>query len=197
MSLFVRGEGSGGRRRGRQAAFDLAPHSSPVTRHRLTSGFTLIEVLVVLVIIGIVVALIGVNFAPDSRQTLDTEAQRLALLLQQARDEAMASGSSVAFSAEKQRYRFWQRKTEPGPPNADPWKEHEDKELFRPRLLPDPVTVAELRVNQMVTEKESQKIIFTPSGAMLPFSLILASGSHQIIIKGNGMGQIEVARGPS
>ncbi|MDP2785168.1 MAG: prepilin-type N-terminal cleavage/methylation domain-containing protein, partial [Sulfurimicrobium sp.] len=65
----------------------------------MNSGFTLIEMLVVLVVIGIIVAMIGVNLAPDPRQSLDTEARRLALLLEQARDEAMSSGSSIAFSA--------------------------------------------------------------------------------------------------
>lgn len=156
-----------------------------------TTGFTLVEVLVVLVILGIAVAMIGVNFAPDPRRDLDTEARRLALLMQQARDEAMSTGSSIAFSAEPRQYRFWQRQ-----PGADgsirQWQAHQDSELFRPRSLPEGVTVSEVRVNRQPVDGEAQKIIFTPSGMMLPFRLELTSGTHHRAITGNGTGEIRV-----
>lgn len=153
------------------------------------SGFTLVEVLVVLVILSIAVAMIGVNFAPDPHRNLDTEARRLALLLQQARDEAMSAGSSIAFSAEPRQYRFWQR--QPGPDGgAKQWQAHPDGEVFRPRSLPDGITVSEVRVNMQPAEGEAQKIIFTPSGMTLPFRLVLASGPHHSTITGNGTGEI-------
>jgi general secretion pathway protein H len=164
---------------------------------QMNSGFTLVEMLVVLVIIGVAVTMIGVNFAADPRQNLDSEAQRLALLLEQARDEAMSSGSSLAFSAEGQRYSFWQRQTEPGADGTRPWKEHGDDGLFHPRWLPSPITVTDLRIDQQTTDKGTQKIIFTPSGLMLPFRLTLGSGEHRVVIKGNGMGRIEVDKGTS
>jgi len=164
---------------------------------RMNGGFTLIEMLVVIVVISIIVAMIGVNLAPDPRQALATEAQRLALLLEQARDEAMSSGSSIAFSAEQQHYSFWQRQEKPGTDGTRPWKEHSDRDLFHPRQLPGSITVNDLRINQQVADKGTHKIIFTPSGVMLPFRLTLASGNQRIVIKGNTMGQIEVDHGAS
>jgi general secretion pathway protein H len=163
------------------------------------SGFTLIEMLVVLVIIGIVVTMIGVNLAPDPRQALETEAQRLALLLQQARDEAMTSGTRIAFSAEKQEYRFWQAPTgltgKPGEADKT-WQPHPDQALYKPRTLAGSIIFEEMRINQQLVDKQLQKIIFTPSGMTLPFHIMLSEGALRIAISGNAIGQIEVGKGP-
>jgi general secretion pathway protein H len=155
--------------------------------------------LVVLVIIGIVVAMIGVNLAPDPRQALQTEAQRLALLLQQARDEAMSSGTRIAFSAEKQEYRFWQkpaRSAEKPGENARTWEPHADQELYKPRRLAGSIKFEEMRINQQPVDSHLQKIIFTPSGMLLPFRITLSEGPLRIAISGNTIGQIEVDKGP-
>ncbi|MDO8892645.1 MAG: type II secretion system minor pseudopilin GspH [Sulfurimicrobium sp.] len=163
------------------------------------SGFTLIEMLVVLVIIGIVVAMIGVNLAPDPRQALETEAQRLALLLQQARDEAMTSGTRIAFSAEKQEYRFWQapsRSTEKPGDAAKTWQAHPDRELYKPRSLAGSIRVDEMRINQQPVDMHLQKIVFTPSGMTLPFRVTLSDGVLRVAISGNAIGEIEVDKGP-
>lgn len=166
-------------------------------------GFTLIELLVVLVILGIAVAMIGVNFAPNPEQALDNEAQRLALLLEQARDEAMSTGSGTAFSVEDGGYRFWQRQSQIEP-DATPddkwpgksWTAHADREVFRPRQFPSPVVVAELRVNGQVADKQAMRIIFSPSGRMPSFRLLLASGTHGVAVSGSAAGRIAVEREP-
>ena len=61
-------------------------------------GFTLIEILVVLVIIGVMLTGVVFKILPDEHQSLSQEADRLELLLEQARDTAFLSGRSVAWS---------------------------------------------------------------------------------------------------
>lgn len=177
---------------------EVSSRPSRIAPDCLCRGLTLIEMLVVLVIIGIVVAMIGVNLAPDPRQTLETEAQRLTLLLQQARDEAMTSGTRVAFSASKQEYRFWlapsTRMTVAPGEAAGAWRPHPDHELYRPRKLANSIMVEEIRINQQPVDSNLQKIIFSPSGMTLPFRITLSDGSFRVAISGNAIGQIEVAR---
>ena len=69
-------------------------------------GFTLIELLVVMVIIGVTLGLVSLNAMPNGQQALQKEAERIALLLQLARDEAIVRSRQVAFEADENQYRF-------------------------------------------------------------------------------------------
>ena len=158
---------------------------------RFPHGFTLIEILVVLVILGVVAAMIGVNFAPDRHQVLETEARRLALLLEQARDEAMSGGASIAFNAGADGYRFQRRQAGEG--GAKQWQDYGPGDVFRPRRLPEEVGVVEFTVNGQPLAKD-QALVFSPSGVGLPFALVLAIGNDRVAIAGDGLGRI--AQGP-
>lgn len=164
----------------------LTHFSLPITHPRLSRGFTLIELLVTLVILGIAVALVSVKLAPDSHRELATEAQRLSLLLQQARDEALTSGQSIAFGAKNRRYEFFQRdrKNLADPPDAA-WQAHRDH-MFRPRELQDGFSLA------VVEPAGSERIVFTPSGVLLPFRLSLRYKSDRIDIAGQASGTIQI-----
>src|SRR5690606_8211675 len=71
-----------------------------------SAGFTLIELLVVLVIAGVMLGMVALNAMPGERQVLQTDAQRIALLFQLARDEAIVRNRPIAFEAFPDRYRF-------------------------------------------------------------------------------------------
>ena len=75
-------------------------------RHGRQRAFTLIELLVVMVIFGVTLGLVSLNALPSQQQSLQQEAQRIALLLQLARDEAIVRNRLIAFEAEPERYRF-------------------------------------------------------------------------------------------
>jgi general secretion pathway protein H len=75
-------------------------------RRRLTRGFTLLELLVVVAIIAVATA--GVSFAlRDSQATqLDREAQRLAALLESGRAQSRSSGVPVRWYPVAGGFRF-------------------------------------------------------------------------------------------
>jgi len=72
---------------------------------RSTSGFTLLEVLVVVVILAVLVSLVTVRIAPDARQSLREEATRLAAVLGHAHDEALVTGAAFAWQPDANGYR--------------------------------------------------------------------------------------------
>ena len=73
---------------------------------RRQRGFTLLELLVVMVIAGIMLGVVSFNALPNSRQRLENDAKRLALLFQLARDEAILRNLPVAFDVDQFGYHF-------------------------------------------------------------------------------------------
>nr|WP_273018700.1 type II secretion system minor pseudopilin GspH [Pseudomonas sp. BW16M2] len=69
-------------------------------------GFTLIELMVVLVIVGIASAAISLNIRPDPGKHLRADAERLARLLELAQSEAQADGQPLRWQRDRDGYRF-------------------------------------------------------------------------------------------
>ncbi len=101
-------------------------------------GFTLLELLVVLVIGAMLVTMVTMSVASHPSRDLRFEAERLAALLALAREEAQIRGTAIRFNADQQGYRFtalldreWQ--PIPNEPNlrARPWEQPTEVLILR------------------------------------------------------------------
>ncbi len=75
-------------------------------RRRRVSGFTLLEMLVVIVLAGILVSIVTISVAPDPRQKLTREAERIGQLMSLAADEARIRQLPIVWEADLRGYRF-------------------------------------------------------------------------------------------
>ena len=76
---------------------------APCSRGR---GFTVIELLVVIVILGVVAGMVSLSVAPSEQRRLTEELDRLAALFRLAHDEARISGRAITWEAGADGYRF-------------------------------------------------------------------------------------------
>ncbi|UGQ46134.1 type II secretion system minor pseudopilin GspH [Massilia endophytica] len=150
---------------------------------RRQRGFTLIELLVVLVIIGLTLGLVTMNAAPSQRQAMQQEAQRVALLLQLARDEAIVRNRPIAFEANAESYRFLVR-------NGRQWETLPQDDMLRQREFKrSPVT---LLLDPPSNIPGTMRIVFGREPVDKPFVLTLASGDVSAAIRADGIGHFTV-----
>ncbi len=69
-------------------------------------GFTLLEMLIVIVLAGILLSIVTISVAPDERQALAREAQRIGQLMAIAADEARIRQQPIVWEADLRGYRF-------------------------------------------------------------------------------------------
>ncbi len=75
-------------------------------RARRAGGFTLLELLVVMVLAGILLSIVTVSVTPDPRQQLAREGKRVGQLLAIAADEARIRQQPITWEADVNGYRF-------------------------------------------------------------------------------------------
>lgn len=95
---------------------------------RGAGGFTLLEMLVALVIVGMVTALAAFALPPSQNAQMQREAQRLAALFDAARQYAAQTGVPLAWASGPGGYAFLQI----GPQGWEPVR----SDLLRPRIWP-------------------------------------------------------------
>jgi general secretion pathway protein H len=150
------------------------------TRPRLPTGFTLVEVLVVVVIIALLASAVAVKLAPDARQSLREEAARLAALLAHARGEAITTGTPLAWQATDSGYRFVRRATD------RTWQPLDRDAALRARELAPGVSLAAIETAARA-DGPAPVIVLAPTGLTEPFRITLALGAHRVRVSADGV----------
>ena len=143
-------------------------------------GFSLIEILVVVVILGIVstIALLSLGVLGDDRE-LRTEAQRMQTLLEIAQDEAMLQGREFGMEIMLDSFRFVEFN-----PYTNQWNHIVGDDTLRLRQLPEDVEFSliledrrvELELDPVEFGAEDDMTDRSPNEVYAPHLLIWSSG---------------------
>jgi len=178
-----------------------APHCGAALR-----GFTLIEVLVVLVIMAAMAGLLVLGFKDSPEQRLRREANDLAALLNAAADEAVLHSTELGLAIDNEGYRFVYFDGE-----KKQWLAMTDK-MLAPHKFTDTLAVdialdgehideqALQRIHQLSERSEDAHLrptlLLLSSGEVTPFILTLGYGDElKMVVSGDGFNPIVVQRG--
>lgn len=138
-------------------------------------GFTLLELLVVIVILGIVAGMVTLSVAPSEDRRLTEEIDRLAALFRLANDEARVTGRAIRWRADLDGYQFLESETVRGVVDDD--------DPLRPRAWPVEVRLV-----------EAPELVFGREPLMEPVRVHIATSRRDIVMDIDAFGEVEVTQ---
>ncbi|MEX2476005.1 type II secretion system minor pseudopilin GspH [Marinobacter sp.] len=158
------------------------------------SGFTLIEILVVLVVVGLLAALAVMNLGGGSQQReMENHVRETFLMMQTASEQAVLNNIELGYVLESEGYRFVMFDEQ-----ANEWTEPAER-MFRERSYPEWLVLTEYIESDTprLASKEDElrpDIVFFSSGETTPFELEFTIGddsSHMHVLASDGLSPME------
>jgi general secretion pathway protein H len=148
-----------------------------------TEGFTLIEVLVVVAIVGIIVAVAAVNLFPDNAQLARRESANLALSIEQARDAAWLGGRATSVTFDERGLHAWRLA-------RDEWQ----ADPARDRAFTNGTRIRGVYMDG-VELKPGERLVFLPDGLGVSFRVALDVRGLPWAIDGDAAGAVTLVQG--
>lgn len=145
-------------------------------RPHIGAGFTLLEILAVMMIIGMTLALVQINLTPGENSLMKDEVLRLEAVLNAAQDEVSAGGRSLALELQPSGYRFLGRK-------GDNWQEETESPL-QPHAFAEGVRWGQLLADGTRVVNFPQRVVWQVGAnpPLLDVQLLTATLSERLVL---------------
>lgn len=142
-----------------------------------TDGFTMIEILVVLVVVGLLAALAVANIGGNQqKREMENAVSQMFLLMQTASEQAVLENSEIGLKLEEQKYRFLRFDDMTGE-----WAPMADR-MFRTYRYPEWLVVTDIiedDLPRLTSDGDELRpdLVFFSSGEVTPFEMEFTIGS--------------------
>ena len=160
-----------------------------LSARRGITGFTLVEMLLVLLVIGLAAGLTYARLEPDPRQTLEHESRQLAAALEHAALLAQWRSEPLGVSASGGGYRFWRRGAGAG---ADVWTALSDDDVLAAHVLPAPLSAAAREYAGRPVAADAI-LPLRPSGRNEPYAIELASDQWRVLLRADPLNRVAIS----
>jgi general secretion pathway protein H len=158
-------------------------------RRPRSRGFTLLEILVVVAILGIVATVGYATYERDDRGTLEREARRFAGALEYAAQRAQLKRESLGVSAHDGAWRFWRRGDD------GRWQPLLGDDALAPRTLPASMRAAAQSYAGHPIAPDAV-VPLRASGRNEPYAFTLSTREHEAQVGADPLNRVAIA-GPS
>ena len=150
-------------------------------------GFTLIEVLVVLAIIGIAASIVVLAWNGSDRERATREAQRFAGALEHAAARAQVRAETLGASAEGATWRFWRRD-----PDSGRWQPLADSDdVLAAHSLPETMTLAPVSYSGRPIDNRAI-VPLRATGRNDPFTFELTARDAKLVLAVDPLNRVTV-----
>jgi general secretion pathway protein H len=165
------------------------PPSGRAPSRSRAAGFTLAEILVVLIVIGVAAALTYARFDHDPRQSVEREGRRLAAAIEHAAALAQWRNQTLGVSSGGTSYGFWRREHAA---DGDRWVPLIDDDVLGARSLPDGVTAAATRYAGQIVPPDAI-LPLAASGRNEPYAMEIASSEWHAFLVADPLNRVTLS----
>lgn len=149
------------------------------------SGFTLIEVMVVVFLIALTAGIVSISFRHESSQLVETEARRFVALVEQMCQESVIQARFFAVTSEgATAYRFLVLEN-------GKWITVNQGDVFRTRQLPEDISL-KLTIEETAEPEIGDYLRCEPDGFMTPFTAVFDLDEVRYTVLTNERREMEI-----
>ena len=148
--------------------------------NRCDRGFSLLEMMVVLLLIGLATSVAVLNLDRDFDQIAEREANRFRALVEHCRQESIITGRTIGIELNLPEHSF--RFMQPG----STWTPIESDDLFRERRFADGVFVEWTTLPEQHGRSGNALIVVDTLGSVTPFAITVQGDSAGFTITSSG-----------